>query len=157
MAKVLRAQADTLRDLIRKRSDTSMTLAPLSGDSQDFLAETLVHIIYSHNARDNPNLVPSYLDISDFDKDFSDAHGLWSLLTAIRQLEEAISDTIMATGSEAYRAALAVYHNVQAAANPFSPEVLGVLMDTLIGAVVFNEMRPGLFATAFHFILSDGA
>jgi hypothetical protein len=72
-------------------------------------------------AHDNPALVPSFLDMGDFDKDFSDAHGLWSLLTAIRQLEEAVSDTIMAAGSEAYHAALAVYHNVQAAAKQDIP------------------------------------
>jgi hypothetical protein len=72
-------------------------------------------------ARDNPTLVPSYLNMDDFDKDFSDAHGLWSLLTAIRQLEETVSDTIMIAGSEAYHAALAVYHNVQAAAKQDIP------------------------------------
>jgi hypothetical protein len=51
-----------------------------------------------------------------FDIDFKDAHGLWSLLTVIKQLEEAVEDTIMAAGSEAYHAALAFYHNVQAGA-----------------------------------------
>jgi hypothetical protein len=34
-------------------------------------------------ASDNPNLVPSCLDIDGFDKDFSDARDLWSLHTAI--------------------------------------------------------------------------
>jgi hypothetical protein len=72
-------------------------------------------------ACDNPTLVPSYLNMDDFGKDFSDAHGLWRLLTAIQQLEEGVSDTIMAAGSEAYHAALAVYHNAQAAAKDDIP------------------------------------
>jgi hypothetical protein len=44
------------------------------------------------------------------------AHGLWRLHTAIHQLDEAVEDTTIAAGSEAYHAALAVYHNLQAAA-----------------------------------------
>jgi hypothetical protein len=43
-----------------------------------------------------------------FDVDFADVHGLWSLLTLIKQLEETVDDTIMTTGSEAYHAALAL-------------------------------------------------
>jgi hypothetical protein len=42
-------------------------------------------------------------------------------LTVIKQLEEAVEDTIMAAGSEAYHAALAFYHNVQAAAKDDIP------------------------------------
>jgi hypothetical protein len=51
-------------------------------------------------AHDNPAFTPSYLGINEFDKDFSDAHGLWRLLTAIRRPEEAVSDTIMAAGAK---------------------------------------------------------
>ena len=80
-------------------------------------------------AHDNPTLVPSYLDMDDFDKDFSDAHGLWSLHTAIHQLDELVEDTIMAAGSEAYHAALAVYHNVQAAAKQDIPGAKAIYED----------------------------
>jgi hypothetical protein len=84
--------------------------------------KSLAFVEKAHDyAHDNPALTPSYLDINEFDKDFSDAHGLWRLLTAIRQLEEAVSDTIMTAGSEAYHAALAVYHNAQAAARQDVP------------------------------------
>jgi hypothetical protein len=31
-----------------------------------------------------------------FDVDFADVHGLWSTLTLIKQLEEAVEDTVMA-------------------------------------------------------------
>jgi hypothetical protein len=80
---------------------------------------------------DNPAGVPSYLDVAAFDVDFADVHGLWSTLTLIKQLEEAVKDTVMAAGSEAYHAALAFYHNVQAAAK-----------DDIPGAkVIFEDLK----------------
>jgi hypothetical protein len=67
-------------------------------------------------AKQNPNLVPPYLEVDTFGVDFSDAHGLWSLLNSVRQLEESIDDTEMVAGSEAYQAALVFYHSAKAAA-----------------------------------------
>jgi hypothetical protein len=67
-------------------------------------------------ARQNPNLVPPYLDMTAFGTDFEDAHGLWTLVNSICQLEENTSDTEMAAGSEAYQAALVFYKSVKMAA-----------------------------------------
>jgi hypothetical protein len=67
-------------------------------------------------AHQNPNLVPPYLDMDAFDTDFGDAHGLWTLVNSIRQLDENASDTEMAAGSEAYQAALVFYKSVKMAA-----------------------------------------
>jgi hypothetical protein len=67
-------------------------------------------------AQKNPNLVPPYLDVDAFGVDFGDAHGLWTLLNTIQQLEESVDDTEMVAGSEAYQAALVFYHSVKAAA-----------------------------------------
>jgi hypothetical protein len=64
-----------------------------------------------------------------FDIDFAAAHGLWSLLTLIKQLEEAVKDTSMAAGSEAYHAALAFYHNTQAAAKDDVPGAKAIFED----------------------------
>jgi hypothetical protein len=80
-------------------------------------------------AHDNPALTPSYLDMTAFDVDFADAHGLWNLLTLVKQLEEALEDTIMAAGSEAYHAALAFYHNVQAATKDDIPGAKAIFED----------------------------
>ena len=80
-------------------------------------------------AHDNPSLTPSYLDMTAFDVDFADAHGLWALLTLVKQLEEALEDTIMSARSEAYHAALAFYHNVQAAAKDDVPGAKAILED----------------------------
>jgi hypothetical protein len=67
-------------------------------------------------ARQNPGLVPPYLGVDAFSADFSDAHGLWTLLNSIRQLEEGVDDTEMTAGSEAYQAALVFYKPVKMAA-----------------------------------------
>ncbi|MDR0645009.1 MAG: hypothetical protein LBG05_08960 [Treponema sp.] len=67
-------------------------------------------------ARQNPNLAPPYLDLDAFGVDFGDAHGLWTLVNSIRQLDENTSDTEMAAGSEAYQAALVFYKSVKMAA-----------------------------------------
>jgi hypothetical protein len=67
-------------------------------------------------AQQNPNLVPPYLDMAAFGTDFEDAHGLWTLVNSIRQLEENASDTEMTAGSEAYQAALVFYKSVKMAA-----------------------------------------
>jgi hypothetical protein len=72
-------------------------------------------------AKQNPNLVPLYLDVDAFGVDFSDAHGLWTLLNSVRQLEEGIDDTEMTAGSEAYQAALVFYHSAKAAASQDVP------------------------------------
>ncbi|MDR1216469.1 MAG: hypothetical protein LBK25_07295 [Treponema sp.] len=80
-------------------------------------AKTLEFVEKSFDfARRNPDLVPPYLDVDAFGVDFSDAHGLWTILNSVQQFEEAIDDTEMIAGSEAYQAALVFYHSVKAAA-----------------------------------------
>ena len=67
-------------------------------------------------AQQNPALVPPYLEITAFNTDFTDAHGLWTLHNMVLQLEEGIADTEIAAGSEAYQAALVFYKSVKMAA-----------------------------------------
>jgi hypothetical protein len=92
--------------------------------------KSLAFVEKAHDyAADNPTLTPSYLDMAAFDVDFADAHGLWTVLTLVKQLEEAVEDTIMAAGSEAFHAALAFYHNVQAAAKDDIPGAKAIFED----------------------------
>jgi hypothetical protein len=70
-------------------------------------------------ARQNPNLLPAYFSADEFGVDFGVAHGLWTLLNTVQQLEQGIDDTEMVAGSEAYQAALVFYKSVKlAAASP---------------------------------------
>ena len=80
--------------------------------------KTLNFVEKSHEyAHENPSLVPNYLDMAEFDIDFADAHGLWALHNRIVQLQEAIGDTQMTAGSEAYQAALVFYNSAKVAAS----------------------------------------
>jgi hypothetical protein len=112
---------------------TSLTSAFTSHERQTMLKmgdKSLAFVEKAHDyAVDNPALTPSYLDMTAFDVDFADAHGLWSLLTLVKQLEEALEDTVMAAGSEAFHAALAFYHNVQAAAKDDIPGAKAICED----------------------------
>ncbi|MHB9295924.1 hypothetical protein PilKf_01678 [Pillotina sp. SPG140] len=72
-------------------------------------------------ARQNPGLVPPFLDMDAFAVDFGDAHSLWTLLNMIQQLLETVDDTEMAAGSEAYQAALVFYKSVKMAAEQDIP------------------------------------
>jgi hypothetical protein len=67
-------------------------------------------------AKQNPNLVPPYLETAAFGTDFTDAHGFWTVRNLVQQLEEGISGTEMTAGSEAYQAAFVFYKSVKMAA-----------------------------------------
>ena len=80
--------------------------------------KTLNFVEKSHAyAHENPELVPPYLEMDEFDTDFADAHGLWVLYNRINQLEVGIADTQMTAGSEAFQAALLFYNSVKVAAS----------------------------------------
>jgi hypothetical protein len=79
--------------------------------------KTLNFVEKAHDlAHSNPKLVPAFLDMDAFDIDFSDAHGLWTLITGVLRLYENLCDTEMIAGSEAYQAALVFYNSVKSAA-----------------------------------------
>jgi hypothetical protein len=67
-------------------------------------------------AVENPGFVPPYLNMQEFDIDFADAHGLWTVRNDARQVYELIDDTTMVAGSESYNAALIFYNSVKVAA-----------------------------------------
>jgi hypothetical protein len=78
--------------------------------------KTLSFVEKAHEfAKQNPDFVPPYLNMTDFDIDFADAHNLWSILLASKQLHENIDDAVMVAGSEAYQAALIFYNSVKMA------------------------------------------
>jgi len=84
--------------------------------------KTLNFVEKSHEfAHKNPTLVPPYLQMEDFDVDFADAHGLWTLYNRINQVEDGVADTQMTAGSEAYQAALVFYNSVKVAASSGIP------------------------------------
>lgn len=67
-------------------------------------------------AKQNPGVVPPFLNIPEFEKDVNAATSMSKILRPLKQLLERIDDTTMLAGSEAYSAALIFYGAVKGAA-----------------------------------------
>lgn len=72
-------------------------------------------------AQQNPTLVPPYLDVAELTRDLSLAESLRSVKIALASLNEKVSDTYLAVGSEAYVAALSFYNSAKSAAKSNVP------------------------------------
>ncbi|MBK7873674.1 MAG: hypothetical protein IPJ74_24950 [Saprospiraceae bacterium] len=64
----------------------------------------------------NPQFLPAFMDVYEFDKDVNISEILLSLARPLRALVEKMEDTAMLASSEAYIAALFFYRAVKAAA-----------------------------------------
>ncbi|MBS4028914.1 MAG: hypothetical protein KGZ58_09770 [Ignavibacteriales bacterium] len=69
----------------------------------------------------NPQIVPPYTDLTELARDTNLNKSLAPIENALAQLHEAISDTRLAVGSEAYTASLSIYHSVRNAAKSNVP------------------------------------
>jgi hypothetical protein len=69
----------------------------------------------------NPELRSPLLNIEEFKIDFSDAHKLWTIRNAAKQVFELLDDTTMAAGSEAFQEALIFYNYIKIAAKQDVP------------------------------------
>jgi len=63
----------------------------------------------------HPDLVPGYLDRAEFKTDLDALVALQNLERALAPVNNALSDTILLSGSEAFQAALLFYNNVKTA------------------------------------------
>jgi len=67
-------------------------------------------------AGQKPEIVPQYINNDEFEKDVNGVSKLREFYQPIEGICNALSDTIMVAGSEAYSAALSVYHSIKDAA-----------------------------------------
>ena len=77
----------------------------------------------------NPEFIPSFLNVSDFEIDMKDADGHPDIVTLTNQLYNYFDDTKLAARSEAYSAALYYYGNVQQAASVNLPGAKAIYED----------------------------
>ncbi len=77
----------------------------------------------------NPEFVPSYLNVGDFETDIKDAGGQVAIVTLINQLYNYFDDTKLAARSESYSAALYYYGSVQQAASVNLPGAKAIYDD----------------------------
>jgi hypothetical protein len=96
----------------------AVTLTPTERHNMLKMGEkSLAFVEKAHEfAVENPEFVPSFLNMPAFDIDFADAHGLWTIRNNAMQVYEIIDDTTMVAGSESYYAALMFYNSVRVAA-----------------------------------------
>lgn len=65
---------------------------------------------YTHT---NPEFVPIYMNVADFEIDFQDANGNVEVTALMNQLKNYMDDTTLIARSEAYNAALFYYSSIQ--------------------------------------------
>lgn len=80
-------------------------------------------------AKQNPKIVPSYLNMEEFYKDVTAMNTFFQIVAPIQKLTEEIDDTMMLAGSEAYAAALAFYTALKAALAAGETGLKGVYED----------------------------
>jgi len=108
------AKVDDIRELL---SPYILALTATERREMPKMGPKTIHFVEKSYdfAMQNPNFLPSFLNMDIFSNDFGNAHGLWTLVNSIRQLEHNVADTEMAAGSEAYQAALVFYNSVKTA------------------------------------------
>lgn len=96
--------------LVNLTKDEKRGLQNLSPGNEPFVTKALTY------AEANAGLVPPYLNVPEFRKDYNLALALLTLLQTATPLQESMEDTAAAVGHEAYKAALTFYSSVQQAA-----------------------------------------
>jgi hypothetical protein len=64
-------------------------------------------------AKQNADLIPAFLNLDDFNTDVQAIDTLRSVYIQLEQITDAIDDTLVLSGSEAYQAALIFYNSVK--------------------------------------------
>jgi hypothetical protein len=85
-------------------ADERMELPKMGDKTVSFVRKALEY------CRENPELVPSFLNVADFDADLRGFETLQSLYQPTLQITDALSDAMLLSGSEAYTAALTFYN-----------------------------------------------
>lgn len=95
-----------------KLSPTERQVYSRMGDkSSPFVEKALAY------AETNPHLVPPYLLVPEFKKDFELVKSLTKVMQPLQSLVEAIDDTMVVAGYESYNAALVFYNSAKRAAD----------------------------------------
>ena len=72
-------------------------------------------------SKQNSKVVPSFLDVAEFEKDVQAVININKVLIPLQQLVEKLDDSTLLAGSEAYIAALTFYNAVKSAAKAGVP------------------------------------
>ncbi|MBK8805510.1 MAG: hypothetical protein IPO21_02210 [Bacteroidales bacterium] len=106
---------DNLPFLINLSVEDRKNLPKMGDKTVAFVTKALEY------SKQNKDVVPSFLDVAEFEKDVDVVTNLSRVLVPLHQLAEKIDDTTMLGGSEAYTAALVFYSAVKGAAKAGVP------------------------------------
>lgn len=101
--------------LVQLTKEERMTLLKMGEGSINFVNKTMDY------ARSHPQFAPPYMDRAEFRSDVELSHSLIRILQFLNPLMEAIEDTSMAVGNEAFTAALHYYNTVKYARSANAP------------------------------------
>jgi hypothetical protein len=132
-AEVLEQVRGKLKESLELLSQYTIALTPMERRGMLKMGEkTLSFVDKAHEAAlANDNLRPPFLNMEEYDIDYSDARALWGIRSLALQLYESIDDTEMAAGGEAYQASLVFYNSVKMAA---AQDISGA-------KAIYNELR----------------
>ena len=80
-------------------------------------------------AAQNPNLVPSYVDLAEARKDNELTADIYGIFQQLSTLLRAMEDIGMVAGGEAYEAALVIYHSIKGASRSNIPGIQAIYDD----------------------------
>lgn len=109
--------------LIALSPDERRQLLKMGDKTVPFVDKTLDYV------KSNPEFVPIYMDVKEFEKDAVTVKNLITMLNPTIQIEQGLKDTEMLAGSEAYTAALIYYNSVKQAAKNNVPNAAAIYDD----------------------------
>ena len=112
-----------LPDLINLTQEERQTIPKMGDKTVAFVNKNLEY------AKQNPRVVPAFLNMPEFEKDVVAVTDLQKVLIPLEQLYEKLNDTTLQAGSEAYTAALIFYYAIKGAAKAGEPGVKTVYDD----------------------------
>ncbi len=104
-------------------ADDRRTLPKMGDKSFAFVTKALEY------AKQNPKVVPNFMDMAEFEKDTNGFNNLKRVLNPLQQMVEKLDDTTLLTGSETYSAALVFYNALKGAAKAGEPGMKTIYAD----------------------------
>lgn len=89
----------------------------------DFVSKTL------GSATAHPQVIPGFVDLAEFTRDFAAVGVLRGLQQPLQQLTDLVDDSLAVSGSEAYSAALACYESFKSASKRGVPGMTTIAED----------------------------
>jgi hypothetical protein len=108
-------QEKLLPCLVDLNTEERVGLAKMGAKTLDFVTKTLAY------AQTNPQWVPTFVDVAEFERDLAGFHTLRELFQPISQIADMVEDSMMLSGAEALGASLATYQSVKLAAKQHQP------------------------------------